>query len=349
MDMFLGFGIASIAFTASYLLVFSIRGWALRSNLLDIPNERSLHTQPVPRGGGLAIVVISLIGLIIIWILRPTWPWSVLFVYVSGAALIAVVSWLDDLRSLPNRVRFAVHSLSAALVILGIGYWSKVNLPLLGSINLGWLGLAITFLWIVGLTNAYNFMDGIDGIVGGQAVVAGLGWIVLGWLGNQPLVAVLGLLLASTSLGFLGHNWSPAHIFMGDVGSAFLGYTFAVLPVVMAQYDPRFAFAGVLLVWPFVFDTAFTFLRRLLNRENVFTAHRSHLYQRLVITGISHKTVASLYIGLAIIGLVCSVALVMEWRWADYLTAIVIIIVPLFLWQGTRWKERSISKTANSQ
>ncbi|HEY5159212.1 MAG TPA: glycosyltransferase family 4 protein [Anaerolineales bacterium] len=315
---------------------------------MDIPNPRSLHTRPVPRGGGLAIVVISLIGLIIIWILRPAWPWSTLFAYVSGATLIAFVSWLDDLRSLPNRVRFAVHSLSAVIVILGIGYWSKIYLPLLGTINLGWLGLAITFLWLVGLTNAYNFMDGIDGIASGQAVVAGLGWTILGWMDNQPLVVVLGLLLAASSLGFLGHNWYPARIFMGDVGSAFLGYTFAVLPVVAGQHDPRFALVGVLLVWPFVFDTAFTFLRRLLNRENVFTAHRSHLYQRLEITGISHKNVASLYIGLAIIGLVCSVALVMEWRWADYLTAIVMVVAPLILWLGTRWKECSISKTANS-
>ena len=128
-------------------------------------------------------------------------------------------------------------------------------------------------------------------------------------------------------------------VWVGNVGSAFLGYTFAVLPVVAAQYDPRFALAGVLLVWPFVFDTAFTFLCRLLHRENVFTAHRSHLYQRLVATGFSHKTVASLYIGLAIIGLVCSVALVMEWRWADYLTAIVIVVAPLILWLGTRWRE----------
>lgn len=349
MDMFLGCGIALIAFTASYLLVSGIRRWALRSNLLDIPNPRSSHTRPVPRGGGLAIVVISLIGLITIWILRPAWPWSALFVYVSGAALIAVVSLLDDLGSLPNWVRFAAHSLGAALVILGFGYWGSMDLPLLGAVPLGWLGLIITFLWIVGLTNAYNFMDGIDGIAGGQAIVAGLGWTILGWSDNQPLVAALGLLLAASSLGFLGHNWSPARIFMGDVGSAFLGYTFAVLPIVMAQYDPRFALAGVLLVWPFVFDTVFTFLRRLYNRENVFTAHRSHLYQRLVATGFSHKIVASLYIGLAIIGLVCSVALVMEWRWADYLTAIVMVVAPLILWLGTRWRECSVSKTANLQ
>ena len=105
--------------------------------------------------------------------------------------------------------------------------------------SLGRLGLIITFLWIVGLTNAYNFMDGIDGIAGGQAVVAGLGWAGLGYLTDQPLIGLLGLLLAASSLGFLGHNWPPARIFMGDVGSAFLGFTFAVLAVAAAQRDTR--------------------------------------------------------------------------------------------------------------
>lgn len=343
--LFVGFS----AFILSYFGVAAIRHWALRNSLLDIPNERSSHTLPVPRGGGLAIVLITLVGLIILWSLQPVWPWSTLFVYVSGATLIAAVSWLDDLRSLPNRVRFAVHSLSAVLIILWFGYWDKISLPLLGAINLGWLGSAITFVWIVGLTNAYNFMDGIDGIDGGQAVVAGLGWMILGGLGNQPLVVALGLLLAASSLGFLGHNWSPARIFMGDVGSAFLGYTFAVLPVIAGQHDARFAFAGALLVWPFVFDTTFTFLRRLLHREKVFAAHRSHLYQRLVTTGFSHKKAASLYIGLAIIGLVCSLAFVMGWRWADYLVVIIIVVASLILWLGTRWKEGLISKAVNTQ
>ena len=340
MDIFLRCGIAFLAFIGSYFLVLSIRRWALRSNMLDIPNERSSHTQPRPRGGGLAIVAISLIGLIIIWILRPAWSWLTLIVYVAGAILIAVVSFIDDAHSLSNRVRFAAHSLSALLVIVFIGYWSRVPLPVLGILNLGWLGAVITFLWIVGMINAYNFMDGIDGLAGGQAVVAGLGWTILGWSDNQPLVVALGLLLAASSLGFLGHNWSPARIFMGDVGSAFLGYTFAVLPIIAAQHEPRLTLAGVLLVWPFIFDTVFTFLRRLVNHENIFTAHRSHLYQRLVATGLSHKGVASLYIGLAIIGLVCSVALVMNWRWAGYFSVITIVIAPLILWLGTCWRER---------
>ncbi|MCJ7493145.1 MAG: hypothetical protein MUP68_02765 [Deltaproteobacteria bacterium] len=155
-----------------------------------------------------------------------------------GSLIIAGVSWLDDLCSLPNRIRFSAHTIVSLLLLIGVGYWNVVNLPLVGQLHLGWVGVPITLLWITGLTNAYNFMDGVDGIDGGQAVVAGLGWAVLGWLNHLPLISTLGLLLASCSLGFLGHNWPPARIFMGDVGSAFLGYTFAILAVIAAQKDP---------------------------------------------------------------------------------------------------------------
>ena len=349
MAPFLICGIALTAFTASYLFVIGIQRWALRNNLLDIPNKRSSHVVPTPSGGGLAIVIVTLIGSGAFWFIKPLWPLNGLINLVLGAVIVAGISWWDDLHPVPFWIRFTVHITVAGIVVMGFGPWRVLQIPLVGTLDLGWVGLPITLLWIVGLINAYNFMDGIDGIAGGQAVVAGLGWIILGWSDNQPLVVILGLLLAASSLGFLGHNWSPARIFMGDVGSAFLGYTFAVLPVIAPQHDNRFAFAGMLLVWPFVFDTVFTFLRRLLHRENVFTAHRSHLYQRLVSTGFSHKKVASLYIGLAIIGLVCSVALVIEWRWAEYLTVIAMIIAPLILWRGTLWRERFTSKSVNLQ
>ena len=294
------FGI--LALLISIAGVAGMRRWAEQHHILDLPNERSSHVRPTPRGGGLVIVVISLLGLMFAWAIVPTWPFSSLLAYLSGAILIATVSWLDDLHSLPNRVRFAAHSLGAIALIVGFGYWQNVNLPVLGQLTLGWWGLPITFLWIVGLTNAYNFMDGIDGIAGGQAVVAGMGWAALGWMSGQPLISVFGLLLAASSLGFLVHNWPPARIFMGDVGSAFLGFSFASLAVIAAKNDLRLALVGIALVWPFVFDASFTFVRRLLNRENVFAAHRSHLYQRLVIVGYSHRIISLLYIILAILG-----------------------------------------------
>jgi UDP-N-acetylmuramyl pentapeptide phosphotransferase/UDP-N-acetylglucosamine-1-phosphate transferase len=167
--------------------------------------------------------------------------------------------------------------------------------------------------WIVGLTNAYNFMDGIDGIAGGQAVVAGLGWAYLGAAVDAPAIEAVAWAVALSSAAFLAHNWSPARIFLGDVGSGFLGYTFAALPF-LARVAPaadgpglRIPVAAALVVWPFVADAGYTFGRRLLRGENVFSAHRSHLYQRLVIAGWSHAAVTSAYIAMAAIG--CGLAI----------------------------------------
>lgn len=335
---FAGLGVLTLVF--SRLSVAALCQWAEHRQILDIPNKRSSHTGPVPRGGGLAIVFFSLVGFVAAWLINPTWPFWALSTYLFGAALIAVVSWLDDLRPLPNRIRFGAHSIGALLAILGFGYWHTIEIPLAGQLYLGLFGLFVTFLWLVGLTNAYNFMDGIDGIAGGQAVVAGFAWALLGWQSSQLLVGILGLLAAATSLGFLGHNWPPARIFMGDVGSAFLGYTFAILPIIAAQNDPRSILIGVLLVWPFVFDTTFTLFRRLLRGENVFAAHRSHLYQRLVIAGFSHLFVTLLYMGLALVGTILAFLWSMKVNGSDYAISIVLALLCLGLWTFVIHKER---------
>jgi UDP-N-acetylmuramyl pentapeptide phosphotransferase/UDP-N-acetylglucosamine-1-phosphate transferase len=157
-------------------------------------------------------------------------------------------------------------------------------------------------LWIVGLVNAYNFMDGIDGLAGGQAIVAASGWVLVGILTGQPALTGAACVLAAACAAFLRFNWSPARVFMGDVGSAFLGFAFAVLPL-STPSPVRFVLAGACFMWPFLFDTCFTLIRRLLRRENVLQAHRSHLYQRLIGTGVSHAHVTSVYLMLAALGL----------------------------------------------
>jgi UDP-N-acetylmuramyl pentapeptide phosphotransferase/UDP-N-acetylglucosamine-1-phosphate transferase len=330
-----------IALGVSYLGVAGLRRWAEQRQLLDMPNERSSHSRPMPRGGGLAIVFVTLAGIWLDALLqRPVTSRLPLLAYTLGAIIIAVSGWLDDLRSLPVRVRFFAHGLGALLVIGGIGYWRIAELPLSGQLQLGWLGLPLIFFWIVGLTNSYNFMDGIDGIAGGQAVVAGLGWALIGWLANDPLVSALGALTAAGSLGFLGHNWPPARIFMGDVASGFLGYTFAVLPVIAALRDARLLLVGALLVWPFLFDTIFTFLRRLSRGENVFAAHRSHLYQRLVIAERSHRFVTSLYIMLALVGGVLSMVWLTGGAGGHALIALLLPLLSLALWLYVIRQER---------
>ena len=274
--------------------VAALRRWALH-RLLDVPNERSLHSQPTPRGGGLVIVVAVLVGLAVILVKNRDWPWHQTAGFFAGALLIAGVSWLDDLRSLSNRLRIIVHFSAAAMMIAGSG--GVIALP----DTLPWVMAAgITLVWVAGLTNAYNFMDGIDGIAGLQGVVGGIAWFVLARDPANGSLSALGLLVALASLGFLFHNWPKARIFMGDVGSAFLGFVFASMPLLLKPPLPFLS--ALLVVWPFVFDTAFTFLRRLRRGERVFSAHRSHLYQRLVIAGWSHRRVTLLYGTLAATG-----------------------------------------------
>ncbi len=186
--------------------------------------------------------------------------------------------------------------------MFGFTYWQVLTVPLLGTVSLGKAGIVLSLLWIVGLTNAFNFMDGIDGLAAGQAVAAGFGWFVLGAIMGHSHLMILGVVLAATSLGFLKHNWHPATIFMGDVGSTFLGYSFAALAIFETQTDRRVAVAGVLLVWPIIFDASFTVLRRVLRRETIFAGHRTFLFHRLVAAGWTHREAASFYFVLPILG-----------------------------------------------
>ncbi|MBZ5498498.1 MAG: glycosyltransferase family 4 protein [Acidobacteriia bacterium] len=339
-----------VAAVSTYGGVKRFRRWAERRQILDLPNARSSHTRPTPRGGGVIIVAVTLVGgAFLVAALAPAYPWPAYLPYAAGALLVAGVSWIDDLRSLPNSLRFAVHLLATLVAIAGLGYWHVIDLPLYGPLALGWWGAVLTAVWIVGLTNAYNFMDGTDGIAGGLALAAGLGWAFLGWEAGDLLVGGLGLLIACSCLGFLVHNWPPARIFMGDVGSAFLGYTLAVLPVMFAGIGSESGAApvvGCALVWPFVFDTAFTFTRRLLRRENVFSAHRSHLYQRLIAAGSSHRRVALIYVSLALVGCILAQR---QTRWTGHGVGFIgLPLLSLCLWAFVVLQERRVVHTSSN-
>ena len=265
--------IAFILLTAvSYIAVIYIRRLAVRYQILDNPNERSSHSIPMPHGGGLAIVFLVLLASV--WVADQT-QWERSLIYIVLAAILALVGWRDDLLSLSPNYRFVVQGLVAGISILGMGYFRIVRIPLLGQLDLGAIGIVITFLWIIGMINAYNFMDGIDGMAGGVAVVAGLGWMILSSNVHNPFVFWVALSIAATSLGFLAHNWPPAKIFMGDVASTFLGYSFAVLPLLSASQSGDALTVGTLLMWIVIMDTFVTFLRRLVKGENVFSGHRS--------------------------------------------------------------------------
>ena len=307
----------------SYGGVFLIRRWVVKDQLLDHPNDRSMHSAPISRGGGLAIVVIVL-GAGLLSASQTDLTHSL--VYVACGIVIALLGWQDDVKSLSPITRFAVQGIVAVVSIISMGYFKSVTIPLFGELQLGIVGVVITFFWIIGLTNAYNFMDGIDGMAGGVAVSAGLGWMWLSSASGNSFAFWIALAISAGSLGFLIHNWSPAKIFMGDVASTFLGYSFAVLSLLSADKGGDALMLGTLLMWTFIMDAGLTFINRLRNGEKVFSAHRSHLFQRLVIGGYKHSTVSFLYILLTLF------AGILSYQWArghQFAAPIIFLGLPL--------------------
>jgi Fuc2NAc and GlcNAc transferase len=276
------------AFVLTYFGVEIFRRWCLKREVVDIPNERSSHSNPTPRGGGLIIVVISLAFYITYTSINGSIKWA----YILGAIAISAISWFDDLFSIKSSWRFMVHAFAAVVAIIGIG---TLNLETFGISGSHWISYIVTFFWIVWLTNAYNFMDGIDGIAASQAITASIGWAIFGYISGTHEITYFATIISATNLGFIIHNWSPAKIFMGDVGSAFLGFTFAVIFFDKLDLSKNAFIFAIVTVPIFLADSIFTFLWRVGKGERFWEAHRSHIYQRLVLRGHSHQYVVLTY------------------------------------------------------
>jgi UDP-N-acetylmuramyl pentapeptide phosphotransferase/UDP-N-acetylglucosamine-1-phosphate transferase len=278
----------AIAFGVAFALV-----WLLRRNLiaplriLDEPNARSLHRTPVPRTGGIGVLLGAAAGLALVspWLLAPGTLW-----FVSATLLLTLVSFLDDRRHVPARYRLAAQLLAAALVLVAGVAWQKPGLPGLDEARLpAWLAPILTLLFIVWMTNLYNFMDGMDGLAGGMAVF-GFGALgVLGLHAGALDFALLAAVIAAAAAGFLPHNLPRAGIFLGDVGSAALGFWAAVLLLWGAGRDLFPLWSGLLVFSPFLVDATWTLLRRAARGAAIWRAHREHHYQRLVLAGWSSR------------------------------------------------------------
>lgn len=268
--------LALIALLIAMALTWWLQG-AGRTKLimLDHPGERSLHATPVPRAGGVAIAVGLLPSLLFVFFHGDVGPRSIL----AGWALVFVVSLLDDWRSLPFWVRLPVHLLAATCVVF---------IP--GSLHDPWLA-AIAIFWIVWGTNLFNFMDGMDGLAGMMSVIGGsaLGGALL--INGEVLLSLLVFAPAAACIGFLFFNFPPARIFMGDAGSAPLGFLFAALAVKGVEVAAIPGWLPLLIFLPFIADTTFTLLKRAWKRRPVWKAHREHAYQALVLGGWPVKKV----------------------------------------------------------
>lgn len=280
-------GLITLSFTIAFFCTAFLKT-AFQTKLLDIPNDRSSHTQPTPRGGGLGFLVAFAIATLLSWGITQYTDTTINLYsqpgYIGLVLLpLAIASFLDDRSNIPASIRYLVQLISAGIAIACFGLPFLSQFAGIGQI----IAIILTAIAFTALINFYNFMDGLDGLV---ASVTALQFGFLAIYLNQP---IWGLLVAAL-LGFLYWNWSPAKIFMGDVGSTVLGASIAIA-LLNAASTPQF-WPACAITLPIIGDAIYTLIRRLLKRENIFQAHRTHLYQRLQQAGWSHAKVAIAYL-----------------------------------------------------
>lgn len=326
-----------LAFLAAALASRYLAGSRTWLNVFDHPNERSLHNTPVPRTGGIAIVmavVLVIAGGYLLGQITPRIGWLTVAVM-----LVAAVSLLDDRRGLALRYRLIVHLAAATLL-------AYTGLHVAGEVWPGgqpawplWASRVLAVLVIVWMINLYNFMDGMDGFAGGMAVI-GFGALgVQGWLVGAHEYALINLVIVAAAGGFLVFNFPPARIFMGDTGSATLGLLAATMALWGARDEVLPLWASFLVFSPFVVDATVTLIRRIFRGERFWQAHKTHYYQRLVQMGWGHRksvlTEYALMAGCAVSAVVAvRVSPVVQWGivifWA-------LVYAVLMVWVDRLW------------
>jgi Fuc2NAc and GlcNAc transferase len=328
----------------AWALTSRIRRFALGRSMLDVPNHRSSHSVPTPRGGGLAIVVATLAA----WGLMPVMGFgtAVPASVVAAVAGVAAVGFIDDLKSVPAGWRLMAHLLAAGGIVSALG-----GLPVmyLGSFDLSVapLGSVLAVLLVAWWINLTNFMDGIDGIAGAHVVAVCLGGACMNAVAESPLPLILGpVALAAAAFGFVLWNWPPASIFMGDVGSGFVGAMIAVFTLGAGHYRAELGWAWIILAGAFVVDATVTLGIRVARRDRLSEAHRSHAYQHLAIRWGTHRQVTVLWTAVTLFWMLpCAAAVTtgVVHDWVGFLVAYLPLIV------GSLWVQRSAQTTRFSR
>jgi Fuc2NAc and GlcNAc transferase len=314
--------LAGATLATSIVLTLAMCRFALSRGLLDVPNQRSSHKVPTPRGGGAAIVISAMSGFVLLFAMRRID--FALFAALTGGLAVAAVGFVDDRHPLPALTRLGAH---AAAALWGLGWLGGLPaLPFGGhAVPLGAFGTVVGVLGIVWVLNLFNFMDGIDGIAGCEATfVAWCGGLLTG----GASVGAAALVLGAACLGFLRWNWPPARIFMGDVGSGYLGYVLAVLALAATRNNPVAIWVWLILGGVFFVDATVTLLRRLRRGERVYQAHRAHAYQWLARRWGSHLRVTLVVLLVDIVWLLpCAGFAILHPQYAALI--VVVALVPL--------------------
>jgi UDP-N-acetylmuramyl pentapeptide phosphotransferase/UDP-N-acetylglucosamine-1-phosphate transferase len=303
-----------VAFLSVRVLISRLGRWAL-----DEPNARSLHERPVPRTGGIAVLLGGSIAFA--FGAGPLWlPAALAFV-------LGVVSLADDLHGLPTLGRLTAHLAAAAVAV-----WYLVS-------PMHVVEMALLMLAVAWITDLYNFMDGSDGLAGGMATIGFGTYALAAWLSGEAAIAALCIALSAASAAFLLHNVHPARIFLGDVGSIPLGFFAGVLGIAGWRSDAWPLWFPLIVFGPFIADATVTLLRRLIRGDKIWKAHREHYYQRMVLMGLGHRRTALL--GYALMALCAGAALAgrNQAPWVQGLAffSASAILGALAVWVDLRW------------
>jgi UDP-N-acetylmuramyl pentapeptide phosphotransferase/UDP-N-acetylglucosamine-1-phosphate transferase len=326
--------LAAVSFTLSALLTLRFCNPSSAVYILDHPNERSLHDRPVPRGGGLAVLIAIIVCGTAAGFLYPT---PRLGEITLGMFIVAGVSFFDDRNPVPHLYRLITHVAAAVVILYGGLILQKMEIP---GASWQWsnaVGAMFSMLFIVWMINLYNFMDGMDGFAGGMAVFGFGAFAAMGWMAGHGTFLAICLIIVAASAGFLIFNFPPARIFMGDVGSSTLGLLAATLSLWGARENVFPFWTAVLVFSPFIVDATVTLIRRLLRREKVWQAHKTHYYQQLVQAGWGHrKTVLLEYA----IMFGCGISALWSMRASDEIQLAILIAWILFYFAFFFWVSR---------
>jgi Fuc2NAc and GlcNAc transferase len=285
------FAAAASALILSFLLTLLIKRAAMGLGLIDVPNERSSHAVPTPTGGGLAIAVSATVAMALLTAMGII-PTRLFLALGPGGIAVVAVGFIDDRKSLPARIRLLVHFLAAAWAVVCIGPVHLFDTP-----ALNWLDYAVSTVGIAWFLNMFNFMDGIDALAASEAVFLCAGtWLLALFSAAISFIAGGALVIGAASAGFLVWNWPPARTFMGDAGSGYLGFVFAVLGVATGAHSGAALCSCLILAAVFVVDSTCTLIRRFMRGERVTEPHRTHAFQ-LLAQRMGHRKV-TLAVGL---------------------------------------------------
>ncbi|MGE6821324.1 MraY family glycosyltransferase [Pseudomonas soli] len=320
--------IVALSLVGAFALTAGVRRFAIKKSVLDIPNERSSHSVPTPRGGGVAIVFAFLASMLALYGLGEV-TFTVMLALVLAGGVIALLGFFDDLGHIPARWRLIGHFAASAWIVFSLGGLAPITLWG-AAIDLGWVGAALAVVFLVWMLNLYNFMDGIDGLASSEAVFVGLAGGLIHFLAGQFGLGVLCLSLAAAAGGFLCWNFPPAKIFMGDAGSGFLGIIMGGLALVSGWVAAEFFWSWIILLGVFVVDATVTLLRRMIRGEKVYEAHRSHAYQFASRQYASHLKVTLVAWGLNIFWLL-PIALIVASGNLNGMLGVCLAYVPLIV------------------